>query len=85
MKTLEDTTQLGVLNQRLPMRKYNNCLPYRGPHQQDDYSFGTFFSSVKYHDRNTAVEIIVGTKTLLTDVYAIVSKSGLNIAKFLQD
>ena len=74
MKTLEDTNQLDFLNQCLPMRKYNKFFPYRGPHQHEDDSLDTFFSSVKSHDSNTSLEIIVGTKTLLTDVYAIVSK-----------
>ena len=85
MKTLDATTQLGVLNQRLLMIKYNNCFPYSGPHRHEDDYLGTFFSSVKSNDRNNADEIIVGTKTLLIDAYSIVYKSGLNIAKFLQD
>ena len=67
------------------MSKYNRCLPYSGPHQHEDDPLDTLFSSVKSHNIYTAVEIIFGTKTLLTDVYAIVSKSGLNIAKFIQD
>ena len=85
MKTPEATTQLGVLNKCFPMRKYNKCFPYSGPHRHEDDSIDTFFSSVKSHDRNNAVEIIVCTNTLLAGVYAIVSKSGLRIDKFLQD
>ena len=67
------------------MRKYNKCFPYSGPHRHEDDSIDTFFSSVKSHDSNTAVEIIVGTNTFLTGVYAIVYKSGLKIDKVLQD
>ena len=44
-----------------------------------------FLSSVKFHDGTTAVELIVSAKTLLTNVYAIESKSSLNIDKVLQD
>ena len=50
-----------------------------------DDSIDTLFSSVKSYDSNIDVEIIVGTNTLLAGVYAIVSKSGLRIDKFLQD
>ena len=67
------------------MSKYDKCFPYSGPQRHKGDSIDTFFSSVKSHDSNTDVEIIVGTKTLLTDVYAIVSKSGLKISKVLQD
>ena len=84
MKTLEDMTQLGGFNQRLLMRQSNKHFPYSGPHLNKDDAIDTFFSSVKSHNGTTAVEIVVGTKTLLTDVYAIGSKSGLNTAKFLQ-
>ena len=44
-----------------------------------------FLSFVKTHDGNTTVELIVGTKKLLTVVHAIGYKSGLNIEKVLQD
>ena len=85
MKTLDSTTQLGGFDQRLPMRQYNKCFSYNGFHQHEDDAIDTFFSSVKSHDGTTAVELIVGTKTLLTDVYAIGSNSGLNISKVLLD
>ena len=85
MNTLEDTTQLGGFIQRLPIRQSNKCFPYSGHHQHEDDPIGTFFSSVKYHNVITAFELIVVTKTLLTDVYAIGSNSVLNIDKVLQD
>ena len=85
MKTLEATTQLIGFNKRLPMRQSNKRFPYSRPHQHEDDVIDTFFSLVKSHVGTTAVEIIVGTKTLLMDVYAIGYKSGLNISKFLQD
>ena len=85
MKTLEATTQLGGFNQRLPMRKSNNRFPCIGPHRHEDDAIDTFFSSVKSHEGTTAVELIVGTKTLITYVYSVVSNSGLNIAKVLQE
>ena len=66
------------------MSKYDKCFPYSGPQRHKGDSIDTFFSSVKSHDSNTDVAIIVGTKTLLTDVYAIVSKSGPNMTKFIQ-
>ena len=84
MKTLEDMTQLGGFNKRLLMRQSNKHFPYSGPHLNKDDAIDTFFSSVKSHNGTTDVEVIVGTKTLLTDVYAIASKSDLNISKFLQ-
>ena len=67
------------------MSKYKKCFLYSGSHQHDDDYLDTLFSSVKSHDSNTTVKIIVGTKTVLMDVYAIVSKSGVNIAKVFQD
>ena len=85
MKTPEATTQLGVLNQLILMREYNKCFPYSGPRRHEDDSIDTFFSSLKSHNSNNAVEIIVFDNTLLADVYAIVSNSGLKIAKVLQD
>ena len=85
MKTLEATTQIGGFNQRLPMRKSNNRFPCIGPHRHEDDAIDTFFSSVKSHDETTAVKLVVGIKTLITDVYAIQSKSVLNISQFLQD
>ena len=63
----------------------NKISPYNGPHQHKDDAVNTFFSSVQAYYGTTDVGLIVGTKTLLTYVYAIGSKSGLNIAKFLQD
>ena len=67
------------------MRQYNKHLPYRRPNQHKDDNIDTFFYSVESHDGTTAVEIIVGTKTLLMYVYAIGYKSDLNRAKVLQD
>ena len=85
MKILEATTQLVGFTQSLPMRKYNNIFSYRGPHWNKDGAIDTFLYSVKSHNGTTAVELIFGTKTLLTNFYAVGSKLGLNIAKFLQD
>ena len=85
MNTLEATTQLDGFNQRLLMRKSNKRLPSSRPHQHKDDAIDTFFSSVKDHDGNTNFELTVCTKTIFLDVYVIGSKSGLNIAKFLQD
>ena len=67
------------------MRKYNKCFPYSGTHRHEDDSIATFFSSVKYYGSNNAVEVIVGTNTLLVGVYTMLSKSGPKIAKVLQD
>ena len=85
MKTLEATIQLGGFNQNLPMRQYTRRFPYSGTHQHEDDAIGNFFYSVKYKYGTTTVELIFGTKTILPDVYSIVSKSVLNIAKVLQD
>ena len=85
MKTLEATTQLGGFNQFSMMNQSNKRLPYIGNHWHKDDAIITFLSSLKSHCGNTAVKLIVGTKELFTDVYAIWSKSGLNISKFLQD
>ena len=85
IKTLEATTQLGGFNQHLPMRQYNKRFPYSEPQQNEDDAIDTFFYSVKAHDDTIAVELIVGTKELLMNVYDKGSKSGLNIAKVLQD
>ena len=67
------------------MIQSNKWFPYSGPRQQKDDAINTFFSPVRAQDGTTVVEIIFGTKTLLTDVYAIGSRSGLKIAKVLQD
>ena len=75
--------QLGVFNQCRLMRQSNNIFPYIGPHRHEDDTIDTFLFSLKSHDGTTNVEIIVGTKTLLMDVYAIGYKSGLNISKYL--
>ena len=85
MKTLEDTTQLGGFNKRIPMIQYNKRLPYSGTHWHKADNIDTLFSSVKYHGGTTDVELVVGTKRLLMDFYAIGYNSGLNIAKFIQD
>ena len=63
----------------------NDRLTYRGPRQHKYDVIDTFLYSVKILNNNTSVELIVGTKTLITYVYAIGSKSGLNISQFLQD
>ena len=65
------------------MRQYNTRFLYSGPHQNEEDSIKTFFSLVPAHDGTTSVELLVGTKTLLTEVYAIRTKSGLNIDKVL--
>ena len=85
MKTLKATTQIGGFSQHLPMRQYNKQFPYSGTRRNKDDAIDTFFSSLRAYDGTNNVEIIVGTKTLLTDVYAIESKSGINIAKVIQD
>ena len=43
------------------------------------------YTILKSHDVTTDVELIVGTKKFLMDVYAIGSNSGPNFSKFLQD
>ena len=85
MKTLGATTQLGGFNQRLLMRQSNKCFPYRSLRQHKYDAIGIFSYSVQAQDGTTAIELIVFPNTLLTDVYAIESKSGLNIATVLQD
>ena len=85
MKTIEAISQPGGFNQRLPIRQSDKCFPYSGHHQHKDDAIDTFLSSVRSHDGTTAVEFIVGAKTLLTDVNAMGSKSGLNIFKVLKD
>ena len=84
MKTIEATPQLGGFNQHLPMRQSNNCFPYSRPRRHKDDAIDNFFSSVQDHNGTTTVEIIVGTNTLLTDIYTRGYNSGLNISKFLQ-
>ena len=71
MKTLEATTQLFGFNQCLPMRQSNQRLTYRGPHQHKYDVIDTLFYSVVIHNDTTSVELIVGTKILITDVYVI--------------
>ena len=71
MKTLEATTKLGGFNQCLPIRNSNKQFLYSGNHLREDDDINTFFSLVPSHDVTTAVELIFGTKTLVTDVYAI--------------
>ena len=67
------------------MRNTNKLFPYSGPHRYEYDDIDAFFFSVRAHDGTTSVELIFGTKTLLNDVYAIWSNSGLNIANVLQD
>ena len=71
MKTLEATTKLGVFNHCLLMLQSNKLFPYSGSHRHRDDAIDTIFLLVLYHDGNTDVELIVGTNTLLTGVYAI--------------
>ena len=78
MKNLEATNQLGGFNQSIPMRQYNMRFPHSMTHWKEDFAIITFLSSVQSHDGTTTIELIVGTKTLLTDVYAKGNKSGLN-------
>ena len=77
-KILEDITQIGGFNQRLPMRQSNKRFPYGRPCKHKYDVINAFFYYVKSHNGTTTVELISGTKTLLTDVYAIGTKSGLN-------
>ena len=63
----------------------NKRFLYSGTHQQKDYDNGTLFSSVPANGGTTADELIFSTKTLHTNVFAIWSKSSLNISKVLQD
>ena len=74
MKTLKGNTQLDGFNRRLLMIQYNNHLPYISTHKHKDDSIDTFFYDVKSHIGTTAFKLIIGTKTLRTDVYAIGSK-----------
>ena len=67
------------------MMQSNKRFPYNRPLGHKDYAIDNFFSYVQAHDSTAAVETIVITKTLLTNVYAIGSKSGLNIVKVLQE
>ena len=67
------------------MRQSNKWFPYSGPHRHKDDAIKVFLSSVLSHNGTTTVELIVGPKTLLTDVYSIGSNSYLNIYKVLQD
>ena len=85
MKNLEDTTKLGGLNQRLPIQQCNKILKYSGTHQQKDDTMDNFFSSVPARYGTTDVELTIGIKTLLTDVYAIGSKSGIKSSEVFQD
>ena len=85
MRTLKATTQLGDFNQRLLIRQSNKNFLYIGNHQHEENSIGTLFLSVTAHDGTAAIELISGTKILLTDVYAIGRKSGLNISMVFQD
>ena len=85
MKTLEATTQFGDFNLRLLMIQSNKRFPYIRHCQHKDDATDKFFSYVQEHYGTVAVELIVLTKTLLTNVYDIGSKSGLNIFKVLQD
>ena len=80
IKTLETTTKIGGFNQSLQMKQSNKLFPYSGSHRNKYDAIDTFFLSVPYHDSATDVELIFGTKKLLTGVYAIWFKSGLNIA-----
>ena len=84
MKTLEAATQLGCFNQHLPMTLYDNQFPYSEPHWHKDDDIDALLYSVRAHGGTTTVELIVVTKTLLTCVYAIGSKSGIHIYKILQ-
>ena len=83
-KTLEATNQLGGFNQRPPMRQYNKRLPYSRPYLHKDDYIDTLLSSMQAHYGNTSIELNVFTKTLLTYVYAIASKSRTKTPKVLQ-
>ena len=48
-KILEATTQVYGFNQRLPMIQPKNQFPYSRPHQNEDSTIDTFFSSVRDH------------------------------------
>ena len=85
MKTIETTTQLGGSNQRLQKGQSHKSFPCSSPHQHKDDVINNLLSTVWSHDGNIAIELIVGTRTLLMDLYDIVSKSGLNVANFIQD
>ena len=85
MKTLDATTQFGGFNLRILMIQSNKRFPYNRPLRHKDDAIDNLFSYVQAHDSTATVETIVITKTLLTNVYAIGSKSGLNIVKVLQE
>ena len=84
MKTSEASTKLGGFKQLFQMLHSNKRLSYSEPQKNDDDAINNFFSSVRAHDGTTPIELIIDTETLLTNVYAIGSKSSLNIAKVLQ-
>ena len=67
------------------MRQFNKKFLYSGPQQHNHEAVEIFLSSVHAHDGTAAVEIIVGTNTLLTDVYDIGYNLGLNISTVLKD
>ena len=85
IKTLEAATQLVSFNQRLTMRHHNRIFPYNAPHRHENDTINTFLSFSRTHYGTITVKLIVVTKTLLTDVYAMGFKLGLNVAKVLQD
>ena len=67
------------------MIQSNKQFPYSGLHRHYDDAIDTILYSVHDHNGTATVEVIVSTKTIITDVYAIGSKSGLNIVNVLQD
>ena len=85
MKTLKAATLVGAFNQRLQTRHSNKRFPYSRPYKHEYDRINNFFSSVQANNITYSIELVVVTKTLLTDVYAIGSKSGLNIDKFFQE
>ena len=85
MEALEAITKIGGFNQGFLMQHYNKCSPYSGPHRHKDDAIYNFFSSVPAHNGTTSIELILVTKTLLTNVYMIESNSSLNISNILQD
>ena len=69
MKIIEATTKIGGFNQHLPMRQSNQWYPYSGLKWHKDDTINTLYSSVWDQNGTTAIGFIVGTNTLLTDVY----------------
>ena len=72
-KLIESSPQLNIVKSYRTLVPYTSLysITYNGLHRHDDYAIEKLLSSVKYHYVTTTVKLIVVTKKLLTDVYAI--------------